>query len=218
MRGGVSLQKALIKFNGSACHVHDQTIPCEGTGTNNFNRRHPVVSIPKIKQFMPSGTQQQYMILVSYYGNMFQHFFRPSSSQRTLAKGTISAYYVLWDPIVCFWRDSPQWARASSFTRFLDHTRRTTVGRTPLYEWSARRRDFYLKTQHSQQTSMPPLGFEPSLSRRPATDLRLWPRGHWDWRDPKVVWRFRGCYLSSLVFTSLRKMETVWSYETFAAI
>jgi len=34
---------------------------------------------------------------------------------------------------VClFWRDSPQWARASSFTRFLDHTRRTTFGRTPL--------------------------------------------------------------------------------------
>jgi hypothetical protein len=36
---------------------------------------------------------------------------------------------------VCFWRDSPQWARDSSFTRFLDHTqRRTTVGRTPLDE------------------------------------------------------------------------------------
>jgi len=35
---------------------------------------------------------------------------------------------------VCFWRDSPQWARAS-FTRFLDHTQRlTTVGRTPLEE------------------------------------------------------------------------------------
>jgi len=34
-----------------------------------------------------------------------------------------------------FWRDSPQWARASSFTRFLDHTqRRTTVGRTTLDE------------------------------------------------------------------------------------
>jgi len=30
---------------------------------------------------------------------------------------------------------------ASSFLRFLDHTqRRTTVGRTPLDEWSARRR------------------------------------------------------------------------------
>ena len=31
--------------------------------------------------------------------------------------------------------NSPQWAMASSFTRFLDHTqRRTTVGRTPLDE------------------------------------------------------------------------------------
>jgi len=42
-------------------------------------------------------------------------------------------------------RNSPQWARAPSFLSFLDHTqRRTTVGRTPLDEWSARRRDFYL--------------------------------------------------------------------------
>jgi hypothetical protein len=38
--------------------------------------------------------------------------------------------------LVCFWRDRPQWARASSFTKFIDHTeRRTTVGRTPLNEW-----------------------------------------------------------------------------------
>jgi len=37
--------------------------------------------------------------------------------------------------MLCYWRDSPQWARASSLTRFLDHTqRRTTVGRTPLDE------------------------------------------------------------------------------------
>ena len=34
-----------------------------------------------------------------------------------------------------FGATAPQWARASSFTRFLDHTqRRTTVGRTPLDE------------------------------------------------------------------------------------
>jgi hypothetical protein len=37
--------------------------------------------------------------------------------------------------IFFFGRNSPQWARASSFTRFLDHTQRnTTVGRTPLDE------------------------------------------------------------------------------------
>ena len=73
-----------------------------------------------------------------------------------------------------FWRDIPQWARASSFTRFLDHTqRRTTVGRTPLDEWSARRRDLYLTTHntHNRQISMPPVGFEPIISagERPKT-------------------------------------------------
>ena len=46
---------------------------------------------------------------------------------------------------ICFiWRDSPQWARTSSFTKFLDHTKwRTTIGRTPLDEWLARRRTFF---------------------------------------------------------------------------
>ena len=70
-------------------------------------------------------------------------------------------------PFLSFWCDSPQWARASSFRRFLDHTqRRTTVGRTPLNEWSARRTDLYLKTHynHNTQTSMPPMGFEPTIS------------------------------------------------------
>ena len=75
---------------------------------------------------------------------------------------------------VCFWRDSPQWAMAPSFTRFIDHTqRRTTVGRTPLDEWLAHRRDLYLTTHntHNRQTSMPPVGFEPTISagERPQT-------------------------------------------------
>ena len=60
------------------------------------------------------------------------------------------------------------------FLMFLDHTRRcTTVGRTPLDEWSARRRDLYLTTHdtHNRQISMPPVGFEPrsqqASGRRP---------------------------------------------------
>ena len=36
--------------------------------------------------------------------------------------------------LVCLSRDSPQWGRDSSFTTFLDHTRHTTLGRTPLDE------------------------------------------------------------------------------------
>jgi hypothetical protein len=75
---------------------------------------------------------------------------------------------------VRFWRDSSQWARASSFTRFLDHTQRCTiVGRTPVDEWSARRRDLSLTSHntHNRQTSMPAVGFEPTFSagERPQT-------------------------------------------------
>jgi hypothetical protein len=57
----------------------------------------------------------------------------------------------------------PHWARASSFTRFLVSTQqRTTVGRPPLDEWSARRRDLYLTT-HNRHTSMPLMEFEPTF-------------------------------------------------------
>ena len=52
------------------------------------------------------------------------------------------------------------------FLMFLDHTRRSTVGRSPLDERSARRRDLYLATHNTQnrQTSMAPVGFEPTIS------------------------------------------------------
>jgi len=83
-------------------------------------------------------------------------------------------FYSCWPSIArhfneffLFGATASQWARTSSFTRFLDHTqRRTTVGRTPLDEWSARRRDLYLTTHntHNRLTSMPPVGFEHKIS------------------------------------------------------
>ena len=78
------------------------------------------------------------------------------------------------------WRCGPTWVMAFSFLMFLDHTqRRTTFRRTPLDEWSARRRDLYLTTQHSQQTNIhAPGGMRThDLSRRAAADLGLRPRG-----------------------------------------
>ena len=69
------------------------------------------------------------------------------------------------------------------FLMFLDHIqRRSTVGRTPLDEWSARGRDLYLTTHdtHNRQISMPSVGFEPTISadERPqaAHLLRSWVR------------------------------------------
>jgi len=50
-------------------------------------------------------------------------------------KGQIYIFFLLW-------RCDPTLVIASSFLRFLDHTqRRSTVCRTPLDEWSARRTD-----------------------------------------------------------------------------
>jgi hypothetical protein len=86
-------------------------------------------------------------------------------------------YYFLW--LWCTAR-----AMASLFTRFRDHTqRRTTVSRTHLDEWSARRRDLYLTAhKHTQHSNIPaPSGIRPhDRSRRAAVDLCLRPRGHWD--------------------------------------
>jgi len=64
------------------------------------------------------------------------------------------------------------WARASSFTRFLDHTQRSTVGRTPLDERSARSSDLGLThNTHNRQAFLPLVGLEPTISagERPQT-------------------------------------------------
>jgi hypothetical protein len=77
----------------------------------------------------------------------------------SLALQPNAAYGLLW---LC----SPVRAMASSSTRFLDHTWRATVGRTPLDEWSARHRDLYLTTHstHNRRASLPPVGSEPTIT------------------------------------------------------
>jgi hypothetical protein len=97
---------------------------------------------------------------------------------------TCSCYVLLINYVLCskvgldynsfMWRCDPRRVMASSFLRFLDHTkRRTTVGTTPLDERSARRRDLYLTTHntHNRQTCMTPVEFEPAISvgERPQT-------------------------------------------------
>jgi hypothetical protein len=86
--------------------------------------------------------------------------------------------------IFFLWFDSPIWAWASSFRRgFTITLRHTTLGRTPLDEWSARHRDLYLTTHntHNRQTSTPPAGFKPAIpvSERLQTHA-LDKHGHWD--------------------------------------
>ena len=72
------------------------------------------------------------------------------------------------------WCKSPHWAKASSFTRFLNHSQRhTTVSRTPMDEWSVPFRDLYLTTHNTRnrQISILPVGYDPTIwaGERPQT-------------------------------------------------
>jgi len=100
------------------------------------------------------------------------------------------------DNFFLFGVTAPQWAKTSSFTKFLDHTqRRTTFGRTPLDELLACRRDPYLTTHntHNRQHVQASGGIRThSLSRRAAVDLSLRSRGHWDRRAITLVARIMG--------------------------
>jgi hypothetical protein len=85
--------------------------------------------------------------------------------------------------IYFLWLCSPARAMASSSTSFLDHTqRRATVGRNPLVEWLARRRDLSLTTPNTHKTNIhAPGGIRmQDHSRRAAVDLRFRLRGHWE--------------------------------------
>jgi hypothetical protein len=80
------------------------------------------------------------------------------------------------------WRCGPTLAMASSFLMLLDYIEwRKKFGRTPLEEWSARRRDLYLTTKNIRNTE--PCNrwdANPQRCKRVAADLCLWQGGQWD--------------------------------------
>ena len=93
------------------------------------------------------------------------------------------------------------------FLMFLDHTRRrSTVGRTPLAEWSARRRDLYLTTHntHNRQISMPPVGFETTMSagERPQTYALDCEDTGTSWRSILILYFYLRLILPSGLFPS----------------
>jgi hypothetical protein len=93
-------------------------------------------------------------------------------------------FYSPTDIVCCLfsWQYNPLWLYFSQsgsgiyparVRDFLITHRRVTVGRIPLDEWSILRREPCLTTHttHNRQTSMPPMGFETTISagERPKT-------------------------------------------------
>ena len=78
------------------------------------------------------------------------------------------------------WSCGQTQAMASSFMRFLEHEQRTTVVRTPLDEWSARRRDLYLTTHKAHKERHKCTRWDLNQESQHANGHpHLWPRGHW---------------------------------------
>jgi hypothetical protein len=132
------------------------------------------VAIKKITEWAPEfhrelvQTQQHSnrLIYLTGFERLLSTKFISSSDWLCYVTSWITCY-VLHSNFLFLWPCVPTRVIAFSFLRFLDHTQRLiTVGRNPLDEWSARRRDLYLTTHstHNRKTSMPPVGFKPTIS------------------------------------------------------
>jgi hypothetical protein len=110
------------------------------------------------------------------------------------------------------------------FFMFLDHTQQcSTVGRTPLDERSARRRDLYLTTHntHNRQISMPLVGVKPTISvgERPQAAHLLIARSEESYRLCCVVVcdleTSRKCtpYIYDISTLRVKPTETPTNYE-----
>jgi hypothetical protein len=97
--------------------------------------------------------------------------FRELCSVLQSSQPVLEDVHRLWYVLLFFSNDStaPWGPRPPHYRGFTITIRHTTLGRTPLDKWSARRRDIYLTTHntHNRQTSMSPAGFEPAI---PAAD------------------------------------------------
>jgi hypothetical protein len=99
------------------------------------------------------------------------------NGERSFKEWDLLSFIYLFIYLVIYfsWLHSPSGPRSSPCRGFDITLRHTTLGKTPLYEWSARCRDFYLKTHniHKRHTSMPQAGFEPTIpaSERPQTHV-----------------------------------------------
>jgi hypothetical protein len=103
---------------------------------------------------------------------------------------------------ICFlWLCSRARAMASSSTRFLNHIqRRATVGRTPLDEWSTRRRDLYLTTHITDKHPCPGGIRTHDRSRGAAVDYAL------DREAIETGLRLHVCNLNYLTTTLLMEL------------
>jgi len=135
---------------------------------------------------------------------VYQYLFASISSPLSLQNISVNIV-ILLRSFVCFWCNNPPVGHGLLIHEVSrsHRRRRTMLGRTPLGEWSARRRDLYLTTYniYKRQTSIPPVGFEPTISAGVRQQTYALDRY---WRSRPIITFVLGinprhfCYLLSL--------------------
>jgi hypothetical protein len=96
---------------------------------------------------------------------------------------------------------APRGPRPTHYQGFTFTLRHTTVGRTPLDKWSARRKDLCLTLHntHNRQTFMSPARFEPvipAIKRKQTSTLdRARPLGSAEYAIRNISWKLNGLKL-----------------------
>jgi len=122
---------------------------------------------------------------------------------------------------VCFWRYSPQWARATSFTRFLKITHNDVPQSVGLL-WTSDQ--LVAETSTCQHTTITkdkhpcPSGIRThNLRRRAAADLRLRTRGHCDRLSPILARAIDYLYFkASIPALGPTQPSTQWAQTAFS--
>jgi hypothetical protein len=137
-----------------ACSLQDRKFIC-GMKSNSLLRNIFVWQAAKVTH------------IVSTFRSALWTITHESLDRFAIRVLTVSSSNVIIDHYFCCGAATQRGSWPPHSWGFLDHTqRRTTVGRTPLHGWSARRRYLYLTTHntHNRKTSMLPVGSEPTIS------------------------------------------------------
>jgi len=115
----------------------------------------------------PSASSNSLNMQSSFLSPFYIDFFNPPS---------VWSYHIFHGSI------TPSGLRSPHYRDFVITLKHSTLGKSPLEEWSARRRDLYLKKHntHKRGISIPLWDSNPQSQERAAADPRLRLLGYWN--------------------------------------